>query len=186
MTRIEQLISEIEEYFDECKPYGFSSSKIIVDKSIIEDQLVELRKRMPDEVQKYKKLIENKNAIINDAKEQAENIINAAQVKTEGLINEHEIMQRAIEQAALTVQDATIQAQTIVDKATMQANDIRSSAVVYTDEMLANLQVIIEHAIDSSKQYYDNLLSNLDNNLRVVVSNRNELRQNNSSADYDD
>lgn len=176
MSRIEQIVMEIEEYIDTCKPYPFSASKIIVNKDEMEEFLGELRRKMPQEITKYKKLIENKEAIISDAKEQAENIINAAQVHTEELINEHEIMQKAYEQANQTIQDAQAQAQEIVNRAAEEANDIRSSAVAYTDQMLANMQIIIEHSIENNQTQYRTLLSNLEDTLNVVINNRNELR----------
>ena len=84
MSRIEQLISDIEAYIDSCKYQAFSNSKIIVDKDQIEDMLSELRLKTPDEVKKYQKILSNKDAIIADAKEQADAILNAAQVQTEG------------------------------------------------------------------------------------------------------
>ena len=95
MSRIEQLISDIEAYIDNCKYQPFSNNKIIVDKDQLEDMLSELRLKTPDEIKKYQKILNNKDAIISDAKEQAESILNAAQIQTEELINEHEIMQRA-------------------------------------------------------------------------------------------
>ena len=38
MSRIEQLISEIEEYIDSCKPKAFSNSDIIVNKDVYKRQ----------------------------------------------------------------------------------------------------------------------------------------------------
>ena len=46
MSRIEQLISEIEEYIDSCKFQALSNSKIIVNKEELEELLVEPRLRM--------------------------------------------------------------------------------------------------------------------------------------------
>lgn len=46
MSRIEQLISEIEEYIDSCKFQALSNSKIIVNKEEMEELLVELRMRI--------------------------------------------------------------------------------------------------------------------------------------------
>ncbi|MDD6797927.1 MAG: vacuolar family H+-ATPase subunit H [Clostridia bacterium] len=179
MSRIEQIVMEIEEYIDNCKPYPFSGSKIIVNKDEMDELLGELRRKMPQEITKYKKLIENKEAIISDAKEQAENIINAAQVHTEELINEHEIMQRAYEQANQTIQEAQTQAQAIVDRAAQEANEMRSSAVNYTDQMLENLQIIIQHSVENNRNQYNSLMSNLEDTLNVVINNRNELRSQN-------
>ena len=116
MSRIEQLISDIEAYIDNCKYQPFSNNKIIVDKDQLEDMLSELRLKTPDEIKKYQKILNNKDAIISDAKEQAESILNAAQIQTEELINEHEIMQRAYAQANQLIEQATAQAQRILQR----------------------------------------------------------------------
>ena len=168
MSRIEQLISDIESYIDTCKYYPLSNVKIIVNKEQLEDMLTELRLKTPDEVKKYQKILSNKDAILADA-------INAAQVQTEELINEHEIMQRAYAQANELIEQATAQAQAILDNATEEANSIRYGAMQYTDDMLAKLQYIIEHSIKDNKEKYDSLLSGLENVLSVVNNNRNEL-----------
>lgn len=181
MNRIEQMISDIEAYIDSCKFQAFSNSKIIVDKDRLDDMLAELRLKTPDEVKKYQKIIHNKEAILADAKEQADVILNAAQVQTEELINEHEIMQRAYAQANELIEQATAQAQSILDNATRDANDIRMGAVSYTDEMLAQLQYIIEHSIKDNKEKYNSLINDLESVLEVVNNNRKEL----NAADED-
>ena len=160
MSRIEQLISDIESYIDTCKYYPLSNVKIIVNKEQLEDMLTELRLKTPDEVKKYQKILSNKDAIL---------------VQTEELINEHEIMQRAYAQANELIEQATAQAQAILDNATEEANSIRYGAMQYTDDMLAKLQYIIEHSIKDNKEKYDSLLSGLENVLSVVNNNRNEL-----------
>ena len=57
MNRIEEMIADIEEYIENCKPAPFSSNKIIVEKEQIEELLRELRLRTPDEIKRYQKLI---------------------------------------------------------------------------------------------------------------------------------
>jgi DNA mismatch repair ATPase MutS len=58
MSRIEQIINEMEEYLDGCKAQAFSNSKrIVVEKDVIDDMLVELRMRTPEEIKKYQKII---------------------------------------------------------------------------------------------------------------------------------
>ena len=175
-SRIEQIIEEIEEYIDSCKFQPLSNTKIIVNKDQLEDMLNELRLKTPEEVKKYQKILNNKDAIIADAKEQAETIVNAAQIRTEELINEHEIMQRAYAQANALIEQATAQAQQILDSATEDANSIRQGAMDYTDDMLEKLQYIIEKSIRDNRDRYDSLLSGLDNILSIVNNNRNELK----------
>ena len=175
MNKIEELIEAIEEYIENCKPVPLSSNKIIVEKDAIEELIRELRLKTPDEIKKYQKIISNKDAILADAKDQADSMLNAAKVHTQELVNEHEIMQRAYSEAEEIKDQAYSQAQAILDHATEEANQMRYSAVQYTDDMLANLQRIIEHSIDSNRAKYESLLSALDKDLNVVLSNRNEL-----------
>ena len=51
MSRIEQLIDEIEEFVESCKPQPFSQTKIIVPKDELFELLTELRLKTPDYAQ---------------------------------------------------------------------------------------------------------------------------------------
>ena len=176
-SRIEQVIDEIEEYIEGCKPKFMSSTEIIVNKDEIDELLRELRMKTPDEIKRYQKIISNKEAILNDAKAKAEALINEATVHTNELINEHEIMQQAYAQANDIVTAATEQAQQILDNATRDANDIRIGAMQYTDDLLANAESIIGHTLDSYTAKYDGLINSLQECYDVVRSNRAELVQ---------
>ena len=49
-SRIEQIIDEIDEFIESCKFQPLSATKIIVNKEEIEELLVELRLRIPEEI----------------------------------------------------------------------------------------------------------------------------------------
>ena len=174
-SRIEQIISEIEEYIDGCKFQPLSNSKIIVNKEELEELLTELRMKTPDEIKRYQKIISNKDAILADAQAKAEEILAQAQIQTNELVSEHQIMQQAYAQANEVVSIATNQAQEILDKATEDADNIRTAAIEYTDNLLGNLENIVVHAIDTNKAKYDGLMSSLQNCYDIVKANRNEL-----------
>ena len=185
-SRIEQLIDEIEEYIDNCKYQPLSNSKIIVNKDEIDDLLRELRQKTPEEIKRYQKIISNKEAILNDAREKAQALINEATEHTTELINEHEIMQQAYAQANEIVTAATAQAQQILDNATNDANDIRIGAVQYTDDLLANAESIIGHTLDSYTTKYDGLINSLQECYDTVRSNRSELEVPSDDGYYDE
>ena len=105
MSRIEQLIGEIEEYIDSCKFQPLSNTKILVNKEELEELLVELRLRIPDEIKKYQKIISNQDAILNEARAQADAMVAEATAQTNELVNEHEIMQKAYAEANRVVED---------------------------------------------------------------------------------
>ena len=174
-SRIEQIITEIEEYIDSCKFQALSNSKIVVNKDEIEELLTELRMKTPDEIKRYQKIIANRDAIIQDAQAKAEQILAQAQIQTNELVSEHQIMQQAYAQANEVVQIATNQAQEILDKATEDANSFRAAAVEYTDNLLGNLENIVVHAIDTNKARYDSLLASLQECHDIVKANRKEL-----------
>ena len=191
-SRIEQLIDEIEEYIDNCKYQPLSNSKIIVNKDEIDDLLRELRQKTPEEIKRYQKIISNKEAILNDAREKAQALINEATEHTTELINEHEIMQQAYAQANEVVQLATRQLTLlampedteaavveIVDNATLEANAIKDSIMQYTDQKLAEVEDIIAHAVEVSQTHYSNLVSDLNRINDVVQTNRAEFHAQN-------
>ena len=174
-SRIEQLIDEIEEYIDNCKYKAFSTDVIMVNKAEIDDLLRELRMKTPDEIKRYQKIISNKEAILSDARNKAEELIKNETVQTTELVNEHEIMQRAYEQANEIVAMATSQAQEILDNAMIEANGVKAAAMQYTDDILANLENILKQSIEISTRDYNTLVGNLQEIDHVVTSNRAEL-----------
>lgn len=174
-SRIEQLIDEIEEYIDSCKPQAFSSTKIIVNKEQIDELLRELRMKTPDEIRRYQKIISNKEAILKDARDKAEELVKKAEIQTNQLVSEHEIMQQAYAQANEVVTMATRQAQEILDNATMEANSVRMSAMQYMDDMLAHLEGVIGDASQNAIANYDTLIGNLRHYQDIIQSNRAEL-----------
>ncbi|HIT43148.1 MAG TPA: vacuolar family H+-ATPase subunit H, partial [Candidatus Caccovicinus merdipullorum] len=155
MSRIEQLIDEIEEYIDSCKYQPLSTTKILVNKEELEELLVELRLRVPDEIKQYQKIISNQEAILNEARTQADTMVAEATAQTNELVNEHEIMQKAYAQANAVVEQASAQAQAIVDKAVEDANSIRQGSIQYTDDMLRSLQTIINHTMEEARGRFD-------------------------------
>lgn len=176
MSRIEQLITEIEEYIDGCKAQPFSNNKkIIVDKDEMEELLVELRLRTPEEIKKYQKILSNKDAILTDATRQAEEMLAQATQQTKDLLDEHEIIMQAHAQADEIIRSATLRGQQIVDQASVEANAIREATIRYTDEMLRSMQDIIAHTLEGAKTRFETFSSSLESSYQIVTANRREL-----------
>ena len=146
-SRIEQIIGEIEEYVDSCKFQPLSTTKIVVNKEEIEELLRELRLKTPDEIKRYQKIINNKDAILEDAQSKADALIADAQAK----------------------------AQEILDSATQDANSIRLSAITYTDDMMANIGSVLNTTLEDAGAKYKSFIDALQSCLEVVNHNRQEL-----------
>lgn len=175
MSRIEELIEDIFEFVEDCKMQPLSSTKVIVPKEELYDLLDELRMRTPDEIKRYQKMIENKDAILADAEEKANAILADAQQKMDALVDEHEIMQQAYAQADAIVQEASMHAQQIIDAAERDANEIRTGAIGYTSDMLVGLENIMDQAYADCKNHYEGLMHSMQGHLDIVRANRREL-----------
>lgn len=176
MSKIEQIITEIEEYIDGCKMQPLSSTKLIVNKDEIQELLSELRLKIPEEIKKYQKIINNREMILSDAKQKADAMLAEATAQTNELVSEHEIMQQAYIQANDIVQQAQNKAQMILDNATNDANNIRMGAMQYTDDILANLENIISYSAKNAVEKHEAYMRALNTSLDVVVANRKELQ----------
>ena len=174
-SAIEDIIDELEDYIDGCKPAAFSSTKIVVNRDDIDGLLEELRAKTPEEIRRYQKIISNKEAILADARAKSEAIIAEAQITKNELVSEHQIMQDAYAHANEVVMIASKQAQEIIDKATNDANDIRTGAIAYTDELLKSVQDVVKSSIDTTRARNETFLNTMQGYLDVIVSNRAEL-----------
>ena len=139
MSRIEQLIDEIEEFVESCKTQPFSQSKIIVPKDELLELLTELRLKTPDEIKRYQKIIANKDKIINDAQAQAERMLEETTAYTNQLVEEHQIMIKQYEIAEEVLNAANAQAEATINEANANAEEIRLNALQYTKELVDNL-----------------------------------------------
>ncbi|MBQ8987795.1 MAG: vacuolar family H+-ATPase subunit H [Lachnospiraceae bacterium] len=182
-SKIEQQIDQIEDFIDSCRYQTFSKTNIIVDKDELDALLEELRARTPEEIKHYQRIINNKEAILEDARRKAEEMINEATVHTNELVNEHEIMQQAYAQANEIVRLATQQGQDILDKAISEANAYRSSATQYMDDMLAQIEQSTVSARNNLTGIFSNFHSEMSDYIDTVRQNRQELLPQDDSSD---
>lgn len=174
-SRIEQIIEDIYDFVESCKPQAFSSAKVIVPKDELYDLLDELKLRTPDEIKRYQKIIANRDSILSDAEKKAEAVLTEARVKTDNMINESDIMQQAFDRANEIVAQAEEEANRIIQEAGEDASQIRTGALSYAEEMLGEVEKVIGHAYESTRGRCDNLVETLRGNLEVLTNNRNEI-----------
>lgn len=175
MSRIEQLIDEIEEFIESCKPQPFSQSKVIVPKDELYELLTELRLKTPDEIKRYQKIIANKDKIISDAEAQAHKMLDETTAYANALVEEHEIMVRAYDKAEEVMKSANEQAEATVNAANEDAEQIRRGALEYTAELIDNLQTVIGRTLEVARTNYDGLLDGLSYNMDILRNNREAL-----------
>ena len=173
--RIEQLIDEIFEFVESCKPSTFSSSKVVVPKEELYDLLDELRLKVPEEIKRCQKMIANRDAIMADAEDKAAAIEQAARAQAQMLVNENEITQQAYYQANEMVRQATEHAEGLIMQAQEEAQQIRQGALGYTNDMLGRVEHVLASVYEVTKNRSDSMLESIRQNLEIVTANRREL-----------
>lgn len=176
-NRIEQLIEEMYEYIEGCKPKGFSTTQVVVMKEEIYDILDEMKLKIPEEIKRCAKVVANKDQIIANAEERAEKIIADAKRQAEMLVQESEIMRQAYLQANEMVSRATQQADSIFQQASNDAETISMGALRYTNDMLTEVERVIALTYEEAKVKTEAMLTTLAENLKIVQENRRELNE---------
>lgn len=176
-NRIEQLIEEMYEYIEGCKPKGFSATQVVVMKEEIYDILDEMKLKIPEEIKRCAKVVANKDQIIANAEERAEKIIADAKRQAEMLVQESEIMRQAYLQANEMVSRATTQANQIFREASEEAELVSTQALNYTNNLLAVVERSIAHTLEETRVKTEDMLRVLEDNLQTVQENRRELNE---------
>ena len=187
INKIEQIITDIENYLANSKPRMFSSTEVIVNREEMEELLKELRRKTPDEIKQYQKIIANKDAILADAadraqamkadaEQQARALLEQAAVEHNQMISEHEIMLRAHARADEFVNMAVNKAQGIIDKATVEANNLRDAANQYMAEVLEHLSKIIGSASQSAANNYTRSMQSTQDSYEKLITSLNEYQ----------
>ena len=174
-SRMEQIIEEIEEYVDHCKPAPLSSGKILVNKEELMELISELRSKTPEEIKRYQKIITNRDGILNEAQQRAEDMLSQAQQQTAQILDQSEIVQTAYQRAEDIMRQANEEAQRLVDAAQNESEQMRKAALVYTNDLLSEAQLHIEESLKEIDNKSCMLTSALKNSIQVMRSNKEEL-----------
>ena len=168
---IEDMLNELEMFVDSCKFQPLSSSKIVVPKEELMEIIRELRLKMPGELERCQKIMRNKEGIIIDAREQAEQILSNASAEASTLVAEHEVVQLA----QIRAQEIMIQADKMIQAANDDSNAIRVGAMEYTKDKLDQIGKIMHDTLIEGSQRYNAMLDLIEAGITEVNKNRQEI-----------
>lgn len=174
-SKIENSIQELEIFIENAKPFPLSSSKIVINREEVEYIIADIKKNIPEEVERYRKVISNKEAIEREAQDRANALIQEATDKTYELLSENEIMMQARQKADEIINTAVAQAQAILDDAVAEGDAYKESAQMYLNDMLVKLHDMIYNCIDQTTKNTNKFIDSLNNVGNVVADNLNEL-----------
>ena len=175
-SQIFGVIDELEQYISECKPKLLSSTEIYVEKEVIQGYIDDLRRKAPEEIARYQKIISNQDSILDNARKMADGLIEKATAQTDEMLSQNEILKKAYEQADAVTQQTMAEAQNILDNATNEANACREAAMGYMEDVMNYVEGLLTASSRTVTDQYDDLLNALNSKLQSVKNDHESLR----------
>ncbi len=174
---IEDVMNEIEDFLNSCKTSALSSNKVVVPRDEFDELFGDLKVRIPAEIDRCKKIMRNKEAILMEARKNADGILAQATTQANQMVAETEIMNMANQQAYETVEAANVEANKILAQAHAEANEIRLGSMQYTNSIMTGLRDYMEATMEAERANYENLISAFQNECMVASANLEEVQK---------
>lgn len=176
-SQIFGVIDELEQYISECKPKLLSNTEIYVEKEVIQGYIDDLRRKAPEEIARYQKIISNQDSILDNARKMADGLIEKATAQTDEMLSQNEILKKAYEQADALTRQTMADAQQILDNATNEANACREAAMEYMEDVMKYCEGLLASSSRTVSDQYDSLLNALNSKLQAVKADHESLRE---------
>lgn len=121
------LLNEMEEMIENCARIPMTR-KVLVDEDRLLDFMDRIRTCMPDEIRQAKWIMQEREKVMADSKQEAMRVLEDAQKEIEKRAENSEVARQA-----------QLMAEEIIGKAETVAREIREGARAYADDVLRNL-----------------------------------------------
>jgi vacuolar-type H+-ATPase subunit H len=172
---VEEMIDEIEVFIESCKYQPLSSNKIVVPKDELERMLNELKLKLPSEIERCKKIMRNKEAILASARTRSDAIISESVNEANRLVDTNHITELANARANEILESARAEAQQIVDDANAEATEVRMGAMLYTKQKVTDIKQFLQSTLEAEQENYHNIIDSLENGIYTMDTNLNEV-----------
>jgi ElaB/YqjD/DUF883 family membrane-anchored ribosome-binding protein len=141
MVPFEEIIDELQEMLDEAWNLPMTGGKCVLDGDKVREKIEGLRLNFPGEIKRAKNVLDERERIIQKAKQDAANMIKEAEQKALQILNEQQIMKEAKEKS-----------EQLLKSSTDEATRIKKVAVEFADKLLKNSEDMLEGHLATIKQ----------------------------------
>ena len=173
---IEDVMNEIEDFLNSCKTTALSSNKVVVPRDEFDELFGDLKVKIPAEIDRCKKIMRNKDAILMDARKNADELIAKANQQVSQMVSETQIVTQANQKAYEIVEMARVQANEILSQAVSEANEIRLGSMQYTNDIMLGIRNYVEATMEAERANYENLIETLNNEYIMANANLEEIQ----------
>ena len=171
LAKIEDILMKMDDAIEGSRAIPFAN-KVAVDKQDLFDQIDEIRnildeanKGLPNEIIQAKRIIDERDKIIQEGKNKAELIIRNGEDQVVKLTDEHEISKLAAEKSTQ-----------IIEEGKKAAREMRVNAMEYTDEILAKTEETVKKAFESFNRSIRDTSETFTTTIDAIYEDRQSLR----------
>jgi hypothetical protein len=148
---MEDIIDKLEDLLEDAWRLPMSNGKIVVSSESVKRILEDLRLNLPKEIVQAKKIVADRNQIIEDTKNEAASMAKIFQEKAKSLVSRDEI-----------VKSAQSAAKGIILDATQKSKDIKFAAIKYAEKLLKDVEDSLNINLLEIKKVKQSLKSNFE------------------------
>ena len=160
------LITEMENYVNDCSSLPLQPNKIVVQGDTLNDFITRLKLALPEEIAKATAIVKENETIVSTTKERLTKIEESALKKANAMIEESEITRQSREKAAQ-----------VLESAYKESEDIRKDAYSYTDELLEKVESSVNSLLTETTSNFERFEKILQVQLGIISETRNSLKE---------
>ena len=138
---VDSILGMMEGILETAKVFPMSHGRVLVDQEQFLDMLADLRTQLPRELEDARRIVADRNNILETAKKEAEMTTRAAEERARRLVDHDEI-----------VKQAQMQANEIMSTAQLQSRELHKAAIVYADSVLAQVDEQLNKSVIEVRQ----------------------------------
>ena len=138
---VDNILGMMEGILETAKVFPMSRGRVLIDQEQFLDMLADLRAQLPRELEDARRIVADRNNILETAKKEAEMTTRAAEERARRLVDHDEI-----------VKQAQLQANEIMSTAQLQSRELKKAAIEYADSVLAQVDEQLNKSVIEVRQ----------------------------------
>jgi vacuolar-type H+-ATPase subunit H len=165
--KVLELLDEIEEICETSSSMPLISNKIVVDKAELVEIVKEVRQALPDEIQQAQFIKNERQRILDEAKQEYELLIKDAEKQAEIMVDQHEITEQAKGRSS-----------EIMANTEQNVKQLKMNTFEYIDKILFDFQERM-NTIDHKyfQEMFQTMQQTFDSIGRKLDDNRSEIKE---------
>lgn len=134
-TPVEELLNMLFDMVDEARNAPLSSEKCVIERDKALDLIEDAKAQLPVELAEARKVLNNRNELLSNAKREAEDLQKRAENEARRLVSETEVMAQARQKAA-----------EMMAQAEQKSKEVRSAANQYCEDVMRRAEEALGEA----------------------------------------